>query len=175
MLTIIHWGFDDTFHIGKMIVHKKLAQEVVEIFTDLLRAKYPIEKIRLIDEYDADDDKSMEDNNSSALCCRVITGHEKRENPRWSKHSYGTAIDINTVQNPYVKLYKGLVLPPNGKDYVDREKLQKGMIIKDDVCYKAFVSRGWQWGGDWNPDPPSGRVDYQHFDKDPASVISSRQ
>jgi 1-aminocyclopropane-1-carboxylate deaminase/D-cysteine desulfhydrase-like pyridoxal-dependent ACC family enzyme len=166
ILTIIHWGFDDKPHVGEMIVNKKLAKEVVEIFTDLFNAKYSIEKIRLIDEYDADDDKSMADNNSSALCCRVITGHEKKKNPTWSKHSYGTAIDINPKQNPYVKPYKDLVLPPNGKNYVDRKKVQKGMIIEGDACYKAFVSRGWQWGGDWDPSPPSGRVDYQHFDKD---------
>lgn len=164
-LMIVYWGFDDKLHTGGMIVHKALAKEVVEIFTDLLQAKYPIEKIRLIDEYNASDDDSMADNNSSALCCRVITGHEKKKNPTWSKHSYGTAIDINPKQNPYVKPYKGLVLPPNGKDYVDRTNVQKGMIIEGDACYKAFVSRGWEWGGDWDPSPPNGRVDYQHFEK----------
>jgi len=157
-LKIVHWGFDNTLHIGEMIVNKKLADEIIAIFTELLQAKFPIEKIRLIDEYDADDDKSMADNNSSALCCRPITGKKK-----FSKHSYGIAIDINPIQNPYVKKSKNIVLPPEGKKYIDRSKTQKGMILKDDPCYTAFTKRGWIWGGDWDP---LTRVDYQHFEKD---------
>jgi hypothetical protein len=38
--------------------------------------------------------------------------------------------------------------------------MSKGMIVKDDLCYKAFTSRGWTWGGDWKYEK-----DYQHFQK----------
>jgi len=166
LLTIIHWGFDNAYHYGHMIVHKKLANELIEIFTELLQAHYPIEKIKLIDEYDANDEKSMEDNNSSALCYRVVTGDEHKKNPRWSKHSFGTAIDINPLQNPYIKPAKNLLLPKNSYAYINRTINKKGMIIKNDACYKAFVSRGWIWGGDWDTKDALGRVDYQHFEKD---------
>jgi len=166
LLTIVYWDFDDKFAIGEMIVNKKIVQKCINAFTKMLKARYPIKKIVLIDEYDASDDRSMEDDNSSALCCRVITGHEKKKNPTWSKHSYGTAIDINPVENPYEKPYKGLVLPANGKDYTDRSIVKKGMIIAGDACHKAFTEEGFEWGGDWDPSPPNGRVDYQHFDID---------
>jgi hypothetical protein len=165
-LKIIHWGFDEKLHLGEMIVNKKVANEVVDIFTDLLKAKYAIEKIKLIDEYNANDDKSMEDNNSSALCCRPVTGQEKMKNPTWSLHSYGTAIDINPKQNPYIKPKVNLILPKNAAEYIDRSKVRKGMIIKDDVCYTAFTKRGWTWGGDWDIHDAKGRIDLQHFQKE---------
>lgn len=166
LLKVLHWGFDGKIHEGEMIVNKKIAGEVIDIFSELFTAKYPIEKIRLINEYDADDDKSMEDNNSSALCCRVITGDENKQNPRWSLHSYGTAIDINPFQNPYVKPKKNLVLPKGSEEYVDRTNVRLGMIVKGDACHKAFTSRGWIWGGDWDVNDEKGRVDYQHFHKE---------
>lgn len=181
-LTIVHYGFDDAYHVGEMIVNRALAQEIIEIFTELLQKKYPIERMELIDNYDADDDRSMEANNSSALCCRAITNKPGF----WSKHSYGIAIDINPVQNPYIRPGKdedgtdiivgdrpwenpvvaaggGLVLPRKvSREYVDRSDVRKGMIIEGDVCHKAFKSRGWEWGGDWGD---TARIDYQHFEK----------
>jgi hypothetical protein len=126
----------------------------VEIFKELFEARFPIEKIRLIDEYEANDNKSMADNNTSSFCFREIDGKPGK----LSKHSYGVAIDINPVQNPYV--YMDKVSPEAGREYLDRSKVTKGMIVKDDVCYKAFINRGWTWGGDWK-----NEKDYQHFQK----------
>lgn len=150
---VTYWGFDEQEHMGELIVHSKVAEEVVEIFKELYEAKFPIEKIRLIDEYAANDDLSMEDNNTSAFCFREITGSEKI-----SKHGYGIAIDINPVQNPYIVDNK--ILPLKGKGYTDREDVRKGMIVQGDACYNAFVSRGWTWGGQWKT-----VKDYQHFEK----------
>jgi hypothetical protein len=166
-LIIVHWGFDDSFHLGEMIVHNKVAQKVIEIFTELCQAKFPIEKIRLISEYKADDNKSMNDNNSSALCQRSITGKPGI----YSKHSFGTAIDINPIQNPYIK--GTLILPEIGEKYLDRTKQEKGMITLDSVCYQAFAKRGWTWGGNWKKkfyfDKQSQTYkkyyDLQHFEK----------
>lgn len=151
---VTYWGFDGKEHIGELIVNREVAEEAVEIFRELYTAKFPIEKIRLIDEYNADDELSMEDNNSSALNFRPIMGTNKL-----SKHSYGLAIDINPVQNPYIT--KDKVLPPNSLEYVDRSNVRKGMIVEGDVCYNAFTSRGWTWGGSWKT-----MKDYQHFQKE---------
>jgi hypothetical protein len=151
---VTYWGFDEKAHIGELIVSKELGKEVAEIFEELYSAKFPIEKIKLIDEYNAIDSKSMEDNNTSAFCYREVDGKPGK----LSKHSYGIAIDINPVQNPYV--YKEKIAPEIGKEYVDRSKASKGMIVKNDACYNAFVSRGWTWGGDWKYEK-----DYQHFQK----------
>lgn len=153
-LNLTYWDFDEQLQIGELIVHRKVAQEVVEIFQELYEAKYPIAKMRLIDEYYADDNLSMKDNNTSAFCYRVVEGTNVI-----STHSYGLAIDINPVQNPYI--VGGKVLPIEGKEFLDRENVRKGMIVKGDPAYNAFKSRGWTWGGDWT------RVkDYHHFQKD---------
>ncbi|WP_129598357.1 M15 family metallopeptidase [Anaerophilus nitritogenes] len=151
---ICYVGFDDQDHQGELIVHKKVAKEVVEIFEELYKAKFPIEKIKLIDKYGASDELSMQDNNTSAFCFREVTGSSKN----LSKHSYGIAIDINPIQNPYIKGKK--ISPLQGKQYINRLNMQKGMIFKNDVCYNAFKSRGWTWGGDWK-----SLKDYQHFEK----------
>jgi len=154
-INVTYWGFDDKEHIGEMIVNKELAQEVIEIFKELYEAKYPIEKIKLIDEYNADDSLSMADNNTSAFCFREVTGQKGV----FSQHSYGVAIDINPIQNPYVK--GDVVLPEEGIEYLDRTNIRKGMITVGDPCYNAFKSRGWTWGGEWN-----SLKDYQHFEKE---------
>ena len=149
---VSYYGFDDKEHIGEIIVNKKLGDEVVEIFEELYQNKYPIEKIERIDKYNADDVASMEANNTSAFCYRVIAGTN-----RLSNHAKGCAIDINPLQNPQIK--NGVVYPSVSGVYADRSKNKKGMIKKGDVVYNAFVRRGWKWGGEWkNPD-------YQHFEK----------
>lgn len=152
-LQISYWGFDDKEHVGEIILNKAVAEDVLEIFKELYDAKFPIDKIRLIDEYGADDELSMLDNNTSAFCYREIGGSKGT----LSKHGHGVAIDINPVQNPYVK--NNLVLPEGGRRYLDRTNVRKGMIVKGDVCYEAFKERGWTWGGDWN-----SLKDYQHFE-----------
>jgi len=155
-LTLSHWGFDDQVHIGHMVVHKDIAEEIIEIFAELFEHKFPIERMEIIDEYDADDERSMEDNNSSAFCFRANTTTPGV----YSKHSYGIAIDINPRINPYIR--GDLVLPRNAEEYVDRSGHYKGMITDtpDNVCYQAFARRGYAWGGHWD-----GRKDYQHFCK----------
>jgi hypothetical protein len=146
-------GFDNKEHMGELIIHKKLSKEVLAIFEELYQRKFPIEKIRLIDEYKGSDNLSMRDNNTSAFNTRVIAGKIKL-----SSHSYGMAIDINPLQNPEVQGNK--VSPGNAKSYVDRQIIRQGMIIKDDICYNAFKKRGWSWGGEWK-----SKNDYQHFEK----------
>lgn len=152
-IQISHWGFDEEVHIGELIVNAHVAEEVVEIFRELFAAKYPIEKMKLIDEYGADDNLSMMDNNSSAFCYREVAGSKGK----LSKHSYGLAIDINPVQNPYIK--ENIILPSIGEEYLHREEFRTGMIVEGDICYDAFTSRGWTWGGNWNT-----LKDYQHFE-----------
>lgn len=90
--------FDGKAQVGEMVVHRKLAQAVVEAFGELYALRFPIERMELIERYDGDDQKSMEANNTSAFNCREIPGRPGV----FSNHSYGTAIDINPVQNPYV-------------------------------------------------------------------------
>lgn len=97
-LVLTHWGFDGKVKVGELVVHRKLALPTINAFADLFTDRYPIEKMELIENYDGNDDRSMVANNSSAFNCRDITGKPGI----YSKHSYGGAIDINPLQNPYV-------------------------------------------------------------------------
>ena len=152
-LKITYWGFDNKSHVGEMIVNKNLSEEVLDIFKEVYEEKYPIEKIKLIDEYNANDEDSMSDNNTSAFCYRVVANTNKL-----SQHSYGNCIDINPLYNPYI--VGNYISPTKGTKYTNRKLNEKGMIKKGDALYNAFIKRGWSWGGEWN-----GKKDYQHFEK----------
>ena len=155
-LHVLHKDKDGKTHEGEMIVNKHIAQDVLDILRELYENSYPIEKIRLVDEYDADDERSMEDNNSSSFNYRLIS-HTNRV----SKHGLGLAVDINTLYNPYTKVVDGkrILEPVTAEAYLDRDASFDYKIEKGDLCYKLFTERGFQWGGDW-----TDRQDYQHFD-----------
>ncbi len=156
-LTLLHLDFEGNIRQGEMIVHHTLAREVADIFWELYQAEYPIHRVSLVEEFDCDDAASMEANNTSCFNMRLISGTR-----RPSHHSYGSAVDLNPLQNPYVTA--SAVLP--SREYLERGDARPGMITEGDLCYEAFVSRGWSWGGYW-PNP-----DYQHFEK---PVESARQ
>jgi hypothetical protein len=139
--------------MGELVVNEEISAEVVDIFREIYQCRFPINKMIPIDFYNCNDDKSMEDNNTSCFNYRLVSGSRKL-----SDHSFGKAIDINPLFNPFVKRKK--VSPENGKMYTDRNLQQEGMIQKNDCVVNAFKSRGWYWGGNWKHSK-----DYQHFYK----------
>ena len=155
-LHVLHKDLDGNEHEGEMIVNKHIAGDVLEILRQLYEADYPIEKIRLVDEYGADDEASMEDNNSSSFNFRFIS-----HTTRVSKHGLGLAVDINTLYNPYTKTVDGkrIVEPLTGEPYLDRSADFPYKIDENDLCYRLFIEHGFEWGGAW-----SDRKDYQHFE-----------
>jgi hypothetical protein len=122
------------------------------VFRLLFDARFPIRQMVLVDEYGGSDDRSVQANNTSAFNCRAVTG-----GTNWSQHSYGAAIDINPLQNPYV-YSDGHVSDPRAVPYLDRSNVRPGMIVEGDVVVRAFDAIGWDWGGRW-----SSIKDYQHF------------
>lgn len=155
-LHILHVGFDNNTHEGELIVNKRIAEDVLDIFKELYKAGYQIEKVRLIDEYNAQDELSMRDNNSSAFNFRYIS-----YSTTLSKHAMGLAVDINTLYNPYIKQVDGRlnIEPANAVQYVDRNRQFPHKIDHQDLCYKLFTKYGFEWGGDWEDSK-----DYQHFE-----------
>jgi hypothetical protein len=109
--------------------------------------------MRLVDAYGADDHRSMAADNTSAFNCRFINGQPGV----WSQHAFGTAIDIDPIENPYVTR-SGFVSPPAGSPYADRSRHPRGMVHRDDPTVRAFKEIDWGWGGSW-----SWPKDYQHF------------
>jgi hypothetical protein len=152
LLRVDHWGFDGRVHRGELVVHRDQARRVLLVMGKLFKARYPIQRLRLVDAYHADDDRSMAANNTSAFNCRKVSGTS-----RWSEHAYGRAIDLNPLRNPYVTR-GGRVSPPAGRPYADRTRRAAGMIHGGDTVVRAFAAAGWKWGGYW-----SGSRDYQHF------------
>lgn len=148
-------GFDGRLHRGELIVHETVVDDVVHIFGQLLRLGYPIERMRNVDRYaGADDELSMEDNNTSAFNCRPLPHSNS-----WSRHAYGMAIDLNPLINPYID-GAGDLQPKNAGRYLDRRRTDPGLLHNGDPAVRAFTDRGWTWGGSWrNP------IDYQHFER----------
>ncbi len=160
-LHVFHTDYEGNPSVGEMICNKAIAQDLLDIFYELYKAEYPIEKMVLVDNYGADDERSMADNNSSAFNFRVIAGTD-----RLSNHSYGLAVDINPLHNPYVTFDKATgephIAPEGAEAYADRDAAFPHKINHDDLCYRLFVAHGFDWGGDW-----THSKDYQHFDKTP--------
>lgn len=154
MLTLSYWDYQGKPATGKLIVNKKVSRQAAGIFKRLFEHGFLIEKMIPIEEYGGSDDASMAANNTSAFNCRDITLRPGV----FSNHSWGRAIDINPLTNPYVKGDK--VLPPEGRIYLDRTHAAPGSILADSYIVKLFERKGWKWGGTW-----TDRQDYQHFEK----------
>ena len=141
---------------GEIVCNKHIADDVAEIFYELYKANYPIERIRLMDDYNADDETAMRDNNTSSFNFRFISHSTKV-----SKHGLGLAVDLNTLYNPFVLTVDGKlhVEPETALKYVDRSKNFDYKIDENDLAYKLFIQHGFEWGGHWKT-----RKDYQHFE-----------
>ena len=147
-------GFDGRAHTGEIIVNASVVRQVIEVFSSLYRARFPIARMEPVDVFHGSDPRSMAADNTSGFNCRYAVAAGP---PQWSMHAYGLAIDVNTVQNPYVEAGVG-VQPPAGAAYVDRSDSRRGMAYPGGVLVSAFSSVGWGWGGNW-----AGSPDYQHF------------
>ncbi len=152
-LKLLYYDFNGRVRKGEMVCNKAISDDLIYIFKELYKAKYQIAGIRLIDDYDGDDLRSMEDNNTSCFNYRT-----KTSGTSLSAHARGMAVDVNPLQNPYVK--GETVEPASAAPYADRSVDFAHKITEDDLCCKLFRQRGFQWGGAWN-----SVKDYQHFEK----------
>jgi peptidoglycan L-alanyl-D-glutamate endopeptidase CwlK len=148
LVSVPYLSFDREVRKGQLVVHMEVAADVQEIFKKLLEMQFPIKQITPVVAYAWDDDASMAANNTSAFNYRVIVGTD-----RLSNHSYGRAIDINPVQNPYTQRDGAVV--PSGAYY---DSAQPGTITAEIAT--LFKLYDWQWGGDWQQ-----QKDWQHFEK----------
>jgi hypothetical protein len=147
-----HWGFDGRVHTGRLVVASDVARPVLDVLRRLYAARFPIRRMVPVDAYGASDFRSIEADNTSAFNCRYVEG-----TTRWSEHSYGRAIDLNPIENPYVTA-AGTTSHPASSRYLRRSPYRPGMAVEGGVVVRAFAAAGWGWGGRW-----SGDRDYQHF------------
>ena len=157
-LRLLHRNNKGEILLGEMVCNVKIANDLVGIFRQLFEASYPIERMVLIDAYNADDETSMRHNNTSSFNFRTISGGKKL-----SAHARGMAVDINPLYNPYYKKRTNgtvVVQPATGKSYVNRKGNYPYKIVRGDLCYRLFLEHGFTWGGAWR-----NSKDYQHFEK----------
>ncbi len=150
-----YYSFDNSIHQGQLVIDKDLVKDIKKIFKAALREKFPIYSVIPISAPQFrqngrwSDDLSMIANNTSAFNFREKTGGGALSN-----HAYGRAVDLNTVQNPYLK--GSILLPPNG----NYNRGAAGTFTFDNPLVKMFIALGWTWGGNWQTP-----TDYQHFEK----------
>ena len=157
------WGFDGKRSRGSLVVNASIADETAAAFTRLYSLQFRIRQMKPMDSSwgknpkgpGANDYAAMEADNTSAFNCRYVGGEEARK--VYSKHAYGTAIDVNDFENPYVA-DDGTVYPD--RYFLTRRSPAPGVFSSSgSAAVRAFTSQGLRWGGLWsNPD-------YQHFDR----------
>ena len=151
-IKVSYINYENKNKIGELIVHNKISKNIVLVFKELYKIKFPIYSLKLMYHYNGKDRASMKANNTSSFNCRKVAGKTV-----WSNHAYGQAIDMNPLVNPFVQ--GNYVSPKVSKILKNRSLKRKGMIRKNDEVYKIFKKYGWQWGGNWK-----SIKDYQHFD-----------
>jgi hypothetical protein len=155
LVRVSYWNFDGEVRTGPLVLNQRVARDVLWVFRRLFRARFPIHRVGLPPRYRPPRPKDYENRRdlSSSFNCRPATG-----NPgSLSQHSYGWAVDINPLQNPYVR-NDGSVLRRAALRYRDRSQRGRGMIHPGDVVVRSFAAIGWKWGGDWRT-----LKDYMHF------------
>ena len=145
---VSYWDFAGRVQEGRVVVARAQASSIVMVFRTLWEARFPIRRLRPVSAYRGSDDASMAADNTSAFNCRFVGGTS-----RWSMHAFGEAIDVNPVENPYVR--GSTASPPAGRSYLDRGSYRKGMAVRGGVLVRAFAAVGWKWGASFG--------DYQHF------------
>jgi hypothetical protein len=150
-ITVSHWGFDQEFHTGEMIVNAAFDEEIVGVFEKLHAARFPVEEMRVITQAELDAHPTGDGNVTTSFVCRPAVGSGS-----WSRHAYGLAVDINPFHNPYLK--GDLVLPELATYYLDRSLGEPGMLVAGDVAVEAFTAIGWTWAGTW-----TSLDDWMHF------------
>ena len=141
-LRVDHVTMDGGVARGELVVAAALAQRAIDLFRRLFELGFPIRQLRLVDEYRADDDASMDADNSSAFNFRVVAGTNVL-----SQHALGRAIDINPRENPWRRPDR--ILPAAGAAFADRAHVRPGMIVRPGPIVAALDEHGWEWGGDW--------------------------
>jgi hypothetical protein len=163
-LRVLHfnyWGFGGNVERGPMVVNASVADDVLWVFHQLFNARFPIKRVALATPFRPHSFAqhrritSHRSVTASFNCRPVVTALGPADT--FSQHSYGLAIDLNPLQNPYVTS-DGFVRNRAAEPYLDRTRQLEGMIHEGDVVFRSFAAIGWSWGGDW-----SGDKDYMHF------------
>ncbi|MBR0378277.1 MAG: M15 family metallopeptidase [Lachnospiraceae bacterium] len=165
-IKLLHRNYEGQTQVGELIVNAAIEADVIDIFMQFYLNGYQIHSMYLIDNFwagdgDSSDFASIDVNNTSAFCYRTVTGSSNLSN-----HAYGLAIDLNPLENPYVRIGDdgyGTSAHANAQAYNNNRSSAEmpHVIDHEDLAYQLFSQYGFTWGGDWN-----NPKDYQHFQKE---------
>ncbi|BCP56351.1 hypothetical protein K32_49680 [Kaistia sp. 32K] len=143
-------GFDNAVHDGVLVVHQRLAKEIVAIFGELFDAGFQIERMQPYEDFAIAQYAAA--NDTAGFYCRPA-----QDDPgEFSWHAYGLAVDLNAKTNPFHDPKEGWW--PAGSNG-DRNRVAPGLITADSKVVEIFMRHGWAWGGiEKNPD-------FMHFAK----------
>ncbi|HEV7194910.1 MAG TPA: M15 family metallopeptidase [Pedococcus sp.] len=157
------WGFDGKRSRGGLVVNSSIAGATAAAFTLLFGQQFRIRQMKPMDASwgrnpkgpGANDYAAMSADNTSAFNCRYVGGQEASR--VYSKHAYGTAVDVNDFENPYVA-DDGTVYPQ--RYFLVRRGPAPGVFSSSSSpTVQAFTNQGLRWGGLWS------KPDYQHFER----------
>jgi hypothetical protein len=146
IITVSYVDFGGGTQTGSVVMASSVAPAIVNVFRRLYEAGFPQHGLEVIDTQAEYDDFETPD--TTGFSCRPPLGGSG-----FSQHSYGTAIDIDPVENPYI--HNGSISPAAGAAYTDRRDVRPGMITSGDLVVQAMNANGFTWG--------VGFGDYQHF------------
>ena len=159
LLRFNYWSTGGEIERGPMVVNASVAEDVLWVFRRLFEARFPIQRVGLAREFHESRLETHPNTRRSVTasfnCRPVVTPAGAGD--EFSQHAYGLAVDVNPLQNPFVRA-DGWVRNRFARPYVDRAGDLPGMIHEGDVVVRSFAAIGWSWGGRW-----SGDKDYMHF------------
>jgi peptidoglycan L-alanyl-D-glutamate endopeptidase CwlK len=155
LVELTYISFDGLWHRGQLVIDHDLVADIRRVFELAAELRFPIGSVipcadrRFRNGLLWDDNLSMAANNTSAFNFRPIEGSTSLSN-----HAFGRAIDINPLQNPYIR---GETVAPPGAVY---DPADPGTLTADHPIVRLFLELGWNWGGNWGT-----LKDYQHFER----------
>ena len=71
---VSYWDFAGKPKVGRIVVARRVADDVVDVFRQLWAKRFPIRRLQPISAYRGDDDASMAADNTSGFNCRFVAG-----------------------------------------------------------------------------------------------------
>ena len=145
LIEVPYRGFDGDVHRGQVVGHKDIEDSIRVVFRRILEeTDFPMTCVTPVSRFGWSDPSSVMFNNSSGFNWRLVAdSHEV------SDHSFGGAIDINPLINPWVK---------GGASHKRYDPEVVGTLEALSQVVQIFKEQGWKWGGDWK-----NSKDWQHF------------
>lgn len=161
LVRVNYWDYTGYRRRGELVVATQVADQVAEALADLYRHQVPIRSMVREDRFGwskrlrgADDYESMRAGNTSAFNCRGVVGNPRVRSP----HSYGTALDLDTWENPY-RSAQGTV--PN-RWWQSHAHPRVAWRSRGHLVVRIMARHGLRW--------TYGLGDTQHFDAVPAGA-----